>query len=496
MRYHFFRQPSFPLQVIVICGIGALLGLLTVWSPTYFLLIGLGAIIYLIVIWRWPEFALLGLLVLLATIFDENTLPSIPIGIGHLIISDFLLFIPIAILLLRVWGNPSISFNRTPLDFPLLAFYGIAVFSTILAIVNRTVTFNQSLGEWRVVNLFLTFFIVTNLINDEKHLRRLLSGIFVLSILVALMMLAQYFIGDVTQILPGRVEVLYTANVSDPGVTRIIPPGQSLVLVALIVFPVLLILDKTSSKPKFILRLLLLLLVGLAVVITFNRNFWVAVVIAMFLVALLISTSEKIRFANLAVWLTVIVTMALFLILSFAGNQTQAFVDGVATRFDTLFSPTTLGESSLTYRAVEDGYALPQIAAHPLIGLGLGADYRPLDTRIDFGALSYDKLAYIHNGHLWMILKTGILGYLFFIWFLFLFMQRSLKYWRQIPDPFQKAIVLAFAVAVVGILPAIIVNPMFSQSYWTPLLGIMIGINEVIFRLNRDHIAASAESIL
>ncbi len=488
MRYQFFSQPSFPLQVILICGIGALLGLLSVWSSPYFLIIGLGAIIYLIVIWRWPEFALLGLLLLLATIFDENLLPSIPIGIGHFIVSDFLLFIPIAILLLRVWSDRSISFNHTPLDFPLLAFYAVAVFSTILAIVNRTETFNQSLGEWRVVNLWLTFFLVTNLINDEKHLRRLLNGIFVLSILVALMMIAQYFIGDITQILPGRVEVLYTANISDPGVTRIIPPGQSLVLLALIVFPVLMILDKSPSKPKFIFRFLLMLIVGLAVIITFNRNFWVAVVIAMVLVAFLISFSEKIKFANLAIWLAMIVIVGMLLILSIAGNQTQAFVSGVATRFDTLFNPDTLGESSLAYRQVETEYALPQIAAHPLIGLGLGANYRPLDNRIDFGVLGYDKLAYIHNGHVWMILKTGIIGYLFFIWFLFLFLQRSFTHWRQISDPFQRAIVLAFAVAVIGILPAIIVNPIFEQSYWTPLLGIIIGINEVIFRINRNRL--------
>ena len=116
---------------------------------------------------------------------------------------------------------------------------------------------------------------------------------------------------------------------------------------------------------------------------------------------------------------------------------------------------------------LETQYALPQIAAHPLIGLGLGADYRPWDSRIDFGSLTYDKFAYIHDGHLWTILKTGLVGYLFFIIFLFLFLQRSLRYWRQIHDPFQKAIVLSFAIAVIGILPATVVDPIFAETYWT-----------------------------
>ena len=290
-----------------------------------------------------------------------------------LIVSDFLLFVPIAILLLRVWSQPNISFNHTPLDFPLLAFYCVAVFSTVLAIVNGTVTFNQSLGELRVVNLYLTFFLVTNMINDEKHLRRLLNGLFVLSILVALMMIAQYFLGDITQILPGRVEVLYTANISDPGVTRVLPPGQSLVLVALITIPVLLIFDKDPSKSKLIFRFLLLFIVGLAVIVTFNRNFWVAVAIAMFLVVFLISISEKIRFANLAVWLVVIVIMTTLLVLSLAGDQTQSFINGVATRFDTLLNPDTLGESSLAYRGVETEYATP-------------TDCRPSTDRVGVGS--------------------------------------------------------------------------------------------------------------
>lgn len=493
MRYQFFKHTSIPLQVIAICGIGVLLGLLSAWLPTYFLIIGLGAIVYIVLVWLWPEFTLLGLLLLLATVFNENALPSLPIGVGHLIVSDFLLFIPIAILLLRVWVEPGFSFNHTPLDFPLLAFYGVAVFSTALAIAHRTITFNQSLGELRVVNLYLTFFIVTNLIRNEKHLRRLLNGIFVLSILVALMMIVQYFLGDITQILPGRVETLFTGNSGAPGVTRILPPGQSLVLVALIVFPVLLIYDKAPSK--FIVRFLALFVVGVAVIVTFNRNFWVAVLLSLLLVALLISIPEKIRFVNITIWIIVIVAMMLIPLLSFAGDKAQSFVNGFVTRFGTIFDTNTLNESSLRYRIVETEYAIPQIVAHPLIGLGLGADYRPWDNRIDFGALGYDKFAYIHDGHLWTMLKTGLLGYLFFAWFLFLFLLRSVLYWRQIPDLFQKAVVLGFAVAVFGILPATIVNPIFSQPYWTPLLGIMMGVNEVIFRLNRDHLTISLNKV-
>ena len=279
-----FKPISVPVQVIIVLGIGIILGLMSVWFPPYVLLVVGGAIIYITVVWIWPEYALLGILVLLATAIDENQLPSIPIGVGHIIVSDIILFSAIAIILIRGWVEPAFGFRHTNLDFPLLAFYIVAIFSTVLAIINKTVTIQQALGEVRTINLYLTFFLVTNLIRDEKHLRRLISGIFFLATLVGLLMIAQYFLGDVTRILPGRIETLFTGNSGDPGVTRILPPGQSLVLVALIAQPILLIFDKTPSK--FLIRFFQLFVVGLAVILTFNRNFWVALVVALLLIVL------------------------------------------------------------------------------------------------------------------------------------------------------------------------------------------------------------------
>ena len=43
-------------------------------------------------------------------------------------------------------------------------------------------------------------------------------------------MIAQYLLGNGIQILPGHVETLAPGRVNSYGVTRVIPPGQSLVL--------------------------------------------------------------------------------------------------------------------------------------------------------------------------------------------------------------------------------------------------------------------------
>ncbi len=483
MRNEISRQVPIPLQMILVCGLGLFLGLASTLLPSFLIIAAIAGILYLVIVWLWPEVALLCLIVLTATIFDENALPSIPIGVGHLLTSDFLLFIPLAVLLLRVWVEPGFSFNHTPLDLPLLAFYGTAVLSTVIAILHKTITFNQSLGELRAVNFYLAFFVVTNFVRDERRLRRLLNGLFVLTFIVALSMIAQYALGDVTKILPGRVETLFTAGTSDPGVTRILPPGQSLVLLVLITLPVLLIFNKVPSK--FITRFFQLIIVALAVVLTFNRSFWVAFALSLSLVIIFVSMSDKIRFINISFWTVTAATLVMVPVLILSGNQAQELINGTITRLGTLVNPSTLNESSLQYRYVENQYALPQIAAHPFIGLGLGGDYRPWDRRIDFVLTSWDNFAYIHNGHFWVMLKTGLLGYLFFIWLLLRFMQRGLQNWMQIRSSFLKGIVLSFSVAMFGVLFAAIVDPIFAEPYWTVLLGIVMGVNEVIYKFNQ-----------
>jgi hypothetical protein len=454
------------------------------------LLVGIAGIVYVIVAWLWPEIALLSILLFTSTVFDLYAFPSIPIGIGNLIISDILIFVLIGIIFLRDMLQPS-SFIHTPLDLPLLAFYGTALLATAIGIFTSRVTFNQSLGEVRSVNFYLTFFIVTNLVRNEKQLRRLYRGIAILAIFVALAMIAQYSLGNAIKILPGRVETLDTAGAVSYGVTRILPPGQSLVMLGFVCLAVQMLFTKTSSR--FMIHFIQLGIVGLAVLLTFNRSFWAAIGLALFLVGLLVSLRDKVKYVSIVFGTVVIGALILTPYLAInKGDAVQKLIDGITVRMSTLFNPDTANEESLQYRYIENEYAYPQIASHPFIGLGLGANYRPWDSRIDYGPFKSGLTYYIHNGHLWVMLKTGLFGYLFFMWFLLMFIKRAIQNWKLIPDPFLKGIVLSFAVTIVGVLVATIVDPIFAQDFWIPVIGIMLGMGEVIIRLNRDRIGYSA----
>jgi len=154
-------------------------------------------------------------------------------------------------------------------------------------------------------------------------------------------------------------------------------------------------------------------------------------------------------------------------------------------RLGTVASSGTLQEDSLQDRGLEMEYALPQIVTHPLLGLGFGARYRPWDPRLDWkaaGGSGYDGRAYIHNGHLWILLKSGFLGYLCLVWLSLVFLLRGFRNWWSVFDPQMRSVVLGFSLTYLAVLIGAVVNPMLMQWFWTPIIGIMMGISEVALR--------------
>jgi hypothetical protein len=430
-----------------------------------------------------PEIGLLGILVATSSIVFESRLPLIPIGIGSLHIPDVILLTLLGLIILRWLAEPDFKIVRTPLDFPLVAFWSVALLSTFIAILGSSVEVEAARRAIRVVSYYLTFFVVTNLVRKDHQVIFLLRGLLLLATVVALAMIAQFLVGESTPFLPGRVETLSTWGETWSGITRILPPGQSLIVVAFIVTTATLVLDE--FRPISVLRFLQWGLLGLAIVLSFNRSSWVQLGLALFLLVCLVRRQDKQRLIG---WgLLVVLLGAAILPFTFYEPESLAAqaVRASFGRLVTLVSVGTARESGMQWRYLETEYALPQIASHPLIGLGLGATYRPWDPRLDWtgpGGTGWDASAYIHNGHLWILLQSGLLAYLCLMWLSLAFLVRGLKYWRSVFNSQMRGIVLGFTLTYLGVLIGAIVNPMFMQWFWTPVIGMMMGINEVVLR--------------
>ena len=207
------------------------------------------------------------------------------------------------------------------------------------------------------------------------------------------------------------------------------------------------------------------------------------------IMAYLFKGRERVRLIGFGALTIFIAVMFIVIISSDSNSRTAKLVDASLDRFGSLFNSGTFqgDDGSVNWRLIENEYAISAIKADPWLGLGMGFTYRPWDSRIDQldpTGLSYDFRKHIHNGHLWILLQSGLLGYFCLSWLSVVFVGRGLRNWRQIRDIKLRSIVLGFTLTYVVVFVAAVANSSFTQWRWTPLLGIMMGINEVVIRTN------------
>jgi O-antigen ligase len=224
---------------------------------------------------------------------------------------------------------------------------------------------------------------------------------------------------------------------------------------------------------------------GMALLLTFLRSYWAALIVVILLIVYLVRGAGRQRFIG---WgLVAISSAVLFLLVAFnsPGSRVSTLLGASWDRFSTLGRGGTFkGEdSSVDWRKIETEYAFSAIASSPVIGLGMGAKYRPLDSRIDYrdaDGILKDFRGHIHNGHLWILLQSGLLGYLSLMWLSLAFLLRGFRYWRSIPNSRMQGVVLGFTLAYLAVLIAAGANSSFMQWRWTTVIGIIMGINEVV----------------
>lgn len=469
---------------------GLILGVALNWLPPTYILGGLVLVCLIYVILKRPEVALLGILVATSSIVYEDQLPRISLGVS-LHLSDVLLLALFGILFIRWLVEANFQVVRTPIDLPLWIFLGMTLLSTAIALYQSTVDAETVRRAFRIFSYYLTFFIVTQLLKERRQLDLLIRGIYFLAFIVAGAIVLQFLLGSTVQLLPGRVETLATGNTMYAEITRVLPPGWSVVLVCFLVLLCNLVLDRNLSFTW--VRYGFLGLFGIAMIFTFLRSYWAALSMIFVMMAYLFTGHERTRFIGFG-FVTLLITVTFIAIVSYnPDSRTAKLLDASVDRFGSLFASGAFqgDDNSINWRLIENKYAITAIQANPWLGLGIGFTYRPWDSRIDQidpTGMSYDFRKHIHNGHFWILLQSGLLGYLSLLWLSVIFVGRGLRYWRQIQDLKLRSVVLGFVLTYIVVFVAAVANSSFTQWRWTPLLGIMMGINEVVIRSNRQTV--------
>ena len=286
-------------------------------------------------------------------------------------------------------------------------------------------------------------------------------------------MMIQLVVGDVIKLIPGKE---YNVNdlVGEIDAVRLQPPGETLLFVTFMTA----IAFVTNYRGKSLLRsryLYLLIVIGLGVTFTYVRTYVLAASLGVILLMIFGAPANRKRLLSLAAWGTVI--FFLFAVVALGvGGKLESTLSAVSGRYLTLFAGKELVQSkSLDDRQVENSFAIKQIQNHPILGIGLGNDYRPPIYGEDD-----DILYYVHNVYLWLLMDLGIPGFCLFLAFYLTFLVRAWKNFHKIQDDYFRSIVTGASIAGVGILPMALVIPLFMEWHSIVVIIIFIGLSETI----------------
>jgi putative inorganic carbon (HCO3(-)) transporter len=353
-------------------------------------------------------------LAFLPNIVDEFVLPKV-------LLARLLIAISVVVLIVRWLQQGTVTWKRTPLDLPLLAFIGSAALSTVFAI-NRNVAVFGTYDRWEglltIVTYGLVFWLTVQLLTGEADARGLTWSLLLSGYVIAAVAILQSAFG-----LLGGGYFHGANNIIRPDVTLANPDFLGIFLAMLL--PVA--FAKMVSRRPITTRVLaanLVVVLFFGLLASFTRAAWIGAVVGVVVVLVL-------RRGRFHIWPFVI--SASVLVVGFAvfagiaaarpsnggGGIGQALIARIASIAD-------LKSGTENERIATWGDTLPLIASRPIVGYGpdtFGLVY-PQFERINQRFVLWDKP---HEDALGVAASQGIIGLLAYIWILVAFVR---AFWK------------------------------------------------------------------
>ncbi len=159
------------------------------------------------------------------------------------------------------------------------------------------------------------------------------------------------------------------------------------------------------------------------------------------------------------------------------GNALARQVAGFQARVLGGFDEEGTSSPGNEYRLLENKYALQSAADNVFFGKGIGAEYHPefvqdptlqaFKSNPDFGS------RFIHNGWLWYVVKTGIVGLLTALLLFFVPVVRATR--GHVPSGARGVVGVALAVGMVGLMVIHLFEPDIHRVGTAPLFGAVLG---------------------
>jgi O-antigen ligase len=170
---------------------------------------------------------------------------------------------------------------------------------------------------------------------------------------------------------------------------------------------------------------------AVGIFLSFQRNYWITMLLMVGLLFLLVNWAERVRGLQ---WMTVGVVV-LMVMAAIPGVGLNNYIVAAQDRlFRGMQVDTLVEDKSAQMRVMETEYALETVLARPVFGIGMGNVYRPWMPDDAYFRPEAPRLGlrwYAHNAYLWLWVMAGAVGLVPFLILYGLFIWRGLRYWRH-----------------------------------------------------------------
>lgn len=412
----------------VIGAVAITLGLVAVLLP-WWLVVSLAVVpVFVAVVVGFPEVALALVIATYFGLFPEFLLPRIPLFGGRLAPEDLGVIGLLTVLSVRHIGK--ISMRLRPLSAYAPVFFLLAAIvatSVAISLGLHGVPRKDVLNELRPFFAWLILPLCWLAVDSKKRLRRFLNALLLVAILLAIGVMFQSLTG-IHVLSKGQFMELGTLGNRYDDVTRSTTPGMFLIGGSLIY---LIALSAGKDGGNVLSRVVLALIMCGGILVGFGRGLWVSVIFGLILVCYFMWGARCLRVMLVVVGVGIVAGTAAYV----------AKPEGVQIAIE---RATSIGDelrygASYGRRKTENHYAFQRIGESPLLGVGLGAEYKPPSAQASDWAM---ETRYIHNSYLNAATKLGIPGFVVIVLLVGFIVLRS---WRavDVADVESKPLVIA-----------------------------------------------------
>jgi len=351
---------------------------------------------------------------------------------------------------LKIINKEELKFTSAPLNIPIISFIAICVLSLIWS--------NSFFVSLKELPLFLAgpllYFVITNSINDERQINRILDILLLVGGLFGIYGIFQYNGIDFS---------FWISNIGRQQVFGLFGNVNFFAEYLIVPLPIAVSLFFTSrNKFKKILLLIAILAMGTSLIVTFTRGSYLSFGSALiFMFSLFLISCGKGFIKNnkkiFIIILVAIIIITFLFVVPTSLNRSGTVISKIKERasITQLINEFSFGRRTAIYK-----FTTLMIKDHPLLGSGIGTyKYNTLRYQAEFFAQGENRSLYphgfadkAHNEYLQLWAELGIIGLGIFIWLMISYFRFGLKILRKIKDESRQGIIIGLMGAVVEVL--------------------------------------------